>query len=64
MSTIKDFRTSQCGAQVSIHLVQQIPGHGLRGSIPCQGARVYRSLYRARDPQPVQTDIPKHLSPP
>ena len=57
MSTIKDFRGSQWGAQVSIQLVQQIPGHGLRGSIPRQGPRVYRSLCRARDPQPVQTGV-------
>ena len=57
MSTIKDFRGSQWGAQVSIQLVQQIPGHGLRGSIPRQGTRVYRSLYRARDPQPVQIGV-------
>ena len=46
MSTIKDFRRSQWGAQVSITLVQQIPGHGL-GTKGLQGPRVYRDQAHA-----------------
>jgi hypothetical protein len=42
-----NFRGSYWVAQVSIMLVHQITGHGLRRSIPRQGPRVYMSLCRS-----------------